>query len=96
MLETNSIWAPSRLNNSNSILSAAQHLHHGVEVRICDAICENQSAEHLVWIFRIIDKDVPAKWARAVGASRRLEASEGEANGGEADGEEVEDDMMDA
>jgi hypothetical protein len=30
------------------------------------------------------------------GASRGLEASEGEADGGEADGEEVEDDMMDA
>jgi hypothetical protein len=31
-----------------------------------------------------------------VGASRGLEASEGEGDGGEADGEEVEDDMMDA
>jgi hypothetical protein len=30
-----------------------------------------------------------------VGASRGLEASEGEADGGETDSEEVEDDMMD-
>ena len=53
-------WCRLHLVERSYRFDGNNNLYHLVEVRICDAICEDQSTDHRGWIIRIIDMDVPA------------------------------------